>query len=121
MGDAENKMLASTAQMGRDNMKTQNDIYNQQHQAQMDGYNQHNQQWAADETRKQQATANFIETIKGTRTVYDTQTGQSADVNLNNVNGVVDSLNDAALDPNRFVQVPLRDYLYAPTPAPSPR
>jgi hypothetical protein len=118
LGQAENQALQTTAQIGRDNMNTQNQIYQQQHQAQMDGYAQHNAQWAADETQKQRNAADFIETIKGTRLVYDTQTGQSADVNLNYATGVVDSLNQAALDPNRFVQVPLRDYLYAPTPVP---
>jgi hypothetical protein len=118
LGQAENQVLAIHAQMGQDNMNTQNSIYQQQHQAQMDGYAQHNAQWAADETQKQRNAADFIETIKGTRTVYDTQTGATGYANLSDVNGVVDSLNQAALDPNRFVQVPLRDYLYAPTPVP---
>ena len=84
----------------------------------MDGYAQHNAQWAADETQKQRNTADFIETIQGTRKIYDTQTGAEGYANLSDVTGVVDSLNQAALDPNRFVQVPLRDYLYAPTPVP---
>jgi hypothetical protein len=119
LGQAENQVLQTQAQMGQDNMNTQNSIYQQQHQAQMDGYAQHNQQWAADETQKQRNTADFIETIKGTRMVYDTQTGATGYANLSDVTGVVDSLNQAALDPNRFVQVPLRDYLYAPTPVPS--
>ena len=118
LGAAENAQLQATAQMGRDNMNTQNAIYQQQHQAQMDGYAQHNAQWAADETQKQRNAADFIETIQGTRLVYDTQTGGSGYANLSDVTGVVDSLNQAALDPNRFVQVPLRDYLYAPTPVP---
>ena len=118
LGAAENAQLQATAQMGRDNMNTQNEIHQEQHQAQMDGYAQHNAQWAADETQKQRNTADFIETIQGTRLVYDTQTGASGYANLSDVTGVVDSLNQAALDPNRFVQVPLRDYLYAPTPVP---
>jgi hypothetical protein len=118
MGQAENQVLATQAQMGRDNLNTQNAIHQEQHQAQMDSYADHNAQWAADETQKQRNTADFIETIKGTRMVYDTQTGASGDASLSDVTGVVDALNQAALDPNRFVQVPLRDYLYAPTPVP---
>jgi hypothetical protein len=118
LGQAENQVLATQAQMGRDNMNTQNQIHQEQHQAQMDGYAQHNAQWAADETQKQRNTADYIETIKGTRLVYDTQTGASGYANLSDVNGVVNALNQAALDPNRYVQVPLRDYLYAPTPVP---
>ena len=116
MGQAENQVLNTTAQMGRDNMNTQNQIHNEQHQAQMDGYAQHNAQWAADETQKQRNTADFIETIKGTRMVYDTQTGASADANLSDVTGVVDALNQAALDPNRFVQVPLSQEMYGNPP-----
>jgi hypothetical protein len=46
------------------------------------------------------------EGIRGYRKVYDTQTGQEADVNLGDVNGVVNALNEA--DPGRYVQVPLR-------------
>ncbi len=87
-----------------------------QHAAQMQGYDQHNKQWAADELQKSRSNADFIETIKGTRTIYDTQTGQSGTANLTSVNGVVDELNQASLDPNRFVQIPLRDEMY-PLPA----
>jgi hypothetical protein len=119
LGAAENQALATQAQMGRDNLNTQNAIHQEQHQAQMDSYAKHNAQWAADETQKQRNTADYIETIKGTRMIYDTKTGASGYANLGDVNGVVDALNHAALDPNRFVQVPLRDYLYAPTPVPT--
>ncbi len=51
--------------------------------------------------------ADVDEGIRGYRKVYDTQTGEEADVNLGDVNGVVNSLNEA--DPGRYVQVPLRD------------
>jgi hypothetical protein len=51
--------------------------------------------------------ADVDEGIRGYRKVYDTQTGDEADVNLGDVNGVVNALNDA--DPGRYVQVPLRD------------
>lgn len=119
MGEQENQALAANAKQFQESQDTRNQIYQQQHDAQMQGYAQHNAQWAADETQKQRNAADFIETIKGTRTVYDTQTGQAAQVDLNYASGVVDSLNQAALDPNRFVQIPLRDELYAPTPVPS--
>jgi hypothetical protein len=55
------------------------------------------------------SASDFIETIQGTRDVYDTTTGQTRSVNLFNVNGIVDGLNAAAGDPTRFVQIPLRD------------
>jgi hypothetical protein len=51
--------------------------------------------------------ADVDEGIRGYRKVYDTRTGEEADVNLGDVNGVVNALNEA--DPGRYVQVPLRD------------
>jgi hypothetical protein len=65
-----------------------------------------------DRMRRQQlqadrSFADVDEGIRGYRKVYDTQTGQEADVNLGDVNGVVNALNEA--DPGRYVQVPLRD------------
>ena len=54
------------------------------------------------------ANSDFIETIIGYRSVYDRQTGQTSSVPLYNVNDITSSLNTAANDPNRFVQIPLR-------------
>ncbi|MDP9174707.1 MAG: hypothetical protein M3O30_12690 [Planctomycetota bacterium] len=51
--------------------------------------------------------ADVDEGIRGYRKVYDMQTGEESDVNLGDVNGVVNALNEA--DPGRYVQVPLRD------------
>jgi len=92
------------------------ETFQKQHAEQQAGYDRHNQQWEADELRKQRSAADFIEVIKGTRTVYDRKTGESATADLYYVDGVVDSLNEAARDPNRFVQIPLRDELH-PLPA----
>jgi hypothetical protein len=55
--------------------------------------------------------ADVDEGIRGYRQVYDTQTGDEADVNLGDVNGVVNALNET--DPGRYVQVPLRDEVAA--------
>jgi hypothetical protein len=104
--------LEANARQFQQDQATRNSIYQQQHDAQMQGYARHNAQWQADETQKSRNAADFIETIRGTRTVYDTQTGTAGTADLNYVNGVVDSLNNAAMDPNRFVQIPLRDELY---------
>jgi hypothetical protein len=51
--------------------------------------------------------ADVDEGIRGYRKVYDSQPGEETDVNLGDVNGVVNALNEA--DPGRYVQVPLRD------------
>lgn len=83
-----------------------------QHAEQERGYAQHNEQWKAYELQRSRNNADFVETIRGTRTVYDTKTGQAGTADLSRVDGVVDSLNAAALDPNRFIQIPLRDEMY---------
>lgn len=89
----------------------------QQYMAQTQaGYDAHNQQFRDYEVQRSRNAADFNESIIGTRTIYDTVTGQSGYANLTDVNGVVDSLNQAALDPNRFVQIPLRDQLYPVQP-----
>ena len=83
---------------------------NQERQAETQaGYDQHNQQFQSDELAKARNKDNQVEQILGYRTVYDTQTGLSTTADLSDVTSVVNSLNQAALDPNRFVQIPLRD------------
>jgi hypothetical protein len=79
------------------------------HQAQLDSYAQHNAQFQQYELNKSRAKDDFVETIQGTRTILDTQTGETRQVDLNYASGVVDQLNQATLDPTRFVQIPLRD------------
>lgn len=127
VGDAENaQMQQMTAQMAQQSQKAleanarqfqidqdrRYQIHQEQMAAQEQGYAQHNAQWQSYELQKSRNAADFLETIKGTRTVYDTVTGTSGTADLNYVNGVVDSLNQAALDPNRFIQIPLRDEMY---------
>ncbi len=80
-----------------------------EHAEQEAGYAAHNQQFRDDQLQKSRNKDDQVEHILGYRTVYDTQTGLSTTADLSNVNGVVDSLNQAALDPNRFIQIPLRD------------
>ena len=115
-GDADNAQLKANHDAWQAGQDSRNRTYHEQHDAQMAGYAAHNQQEADRQLAKQRSAADFIETIKGTRTVYDTATGAAGTADLNSVNGVVDSLNRAALDPNRFVQVPLRDEMYPVTP-----
>ena len=79
------------------------------HDEQEAGYAAHNQQFREDQLQKARNKDDQVEHILGYRTVYDTQTGLSTTADLGDVTGVVNSLNEAALDPNRFVQIPLRD------------
>ena len=47
------------------------------------------------------------EVLRGTRTIEDTKTGEKADVNLGDSDGIVDGLNRS--DPGRYRQIRLRD------------
>jgi hypothetical protein len=113
---AQQKQFQATNDMAKQNWQTQMDIHNQQQAQTEAGYAAHNQQFNDYELQRSRNSADFDESIIGTRTVYDTVTGGSGYANLTDVNGVVDSLNQAALDPNRFVQIPLRDQLYPVPP-----
>ncbi|HVX83709.1 MAG TPA: hypothetical protein VH253_02735 [Phycisphaerae bacterium] len=78
-----------------------------QHQ-QADNFNRFENQIQAQEQARHDSASDYIEYIRGVRDVYDTQTGHMGSADLNNVNGIVQGMNDAANDPNRFVQIPLR-------------
>ena len=115
LADGARQRQASYEQFQKDQQarSDQHQQYMAQTQA---GYDAHNQQFQNYELQRSRNSADFDESILGTRAIYDTVTGQSGYANLTDVNGVVDSLNQAALDPNRYIQIPLRDQLY-PLPA----
>lgn len=79
----------------------------QSHRQQMASYDAHNRAWAKQENIKARSSDNFVEAIRGYRTVYDTQTGEKSSADYLNVNGIVNGLN--ANNPGRYVQIPLRD------------
>jgi hypothetical protein len=68
----------------------------------------HQQQIAAQQQAMHDSSSDFIEYIGGVRDVYDNQTGLMHSVDLFHSDSIVDGLNTAANDPNRFVQIPLR-------------
>ena len=59
---------------------------------------------------KARNAADFIETIRGERTVEDTQTGEKTSVNLGDVHEMVEKANYQ--NPGRFREIPLRDEVY---------
>ncbi len=118
MAAAANAQMQAQYRQFQQDQQTRADIHQQQMAQTQAGYDAHNAQFANYEWQRSRNAADFDESIIGTRTIYDTVTGESGYANLSDVNGVVDSLNQAALDPNRFVQIPLRDQLY-PNPPPS--
>ena len=63
---------------------------------------------AAQQQAMHDSSSDFIEYIGGVRDVCDTATGKMHSVDLFHANGIVDGMNAAANDPNRFVQIPLR-------------
>ncbi|MGD0768267.1 MAG: hypothetical protein ABSB42_08740 [Tepidisphaeraceae bacterium] len=75
----------------------------------MKEFEEHQQQVAEEENQRSRNADDWIEYAGGYRTVIDTQTGERGQVDLSNVNGIVNSLNKSANDPNRYVQIPLRD------------
>jgi len=75
----------------------------------MKEFDEHQRQVAEEENQRSRNADDWIEYAGGYRTVIDTQTGERGRVDLSNVNGIVDSLNQSANDPNRYVQIPLRD------------
>jgi hypothetical protein len=99
------------AQLQANNQAFQQSIADQQKQneARQEEFDEQNDQWAAQENAKSRAADDWIEYAGGYRTVIDTQTGEGAQVDLSNVTGIVSALNTSADDPNRYVQIPLRD------------
>ncbi|MDB5326845.1 MAG: hypothetical protein JWM57_2414 [Phycisphaerales bacterium] len=77
------------------------------HRAQTASFDAYNKRWETNQNTIARSNDNFVELMKGTRTVVDTQTNTKWDQDLTNVDGVVNSLN--ANDPGRFVAVPFRD------------
>ena len=71
-------------------------------------FQSHERQIAAQEQATHDSASDYIEYIGGVRHVYDSSTGRMLDVDLFNSTAIVNGLNDAANDPARFVQIPLR-------------
>jgi hypothetical protein len=59
---------------------------------------------------RDRSATDFDEVIRGQRAVEDTRTGERTSVDLGNVNEIVNKLNEH--DPDRYIQIPLRDELY---------
>ena len=66
------------------------------------------------ENIKMRSLTDFDETIRGERTIEDTQTGEQSSANLADVHTIVDKLNEQ--DPGRYREIPLRDQFF-PSPA----
>jgi hypothetical protein len=110
--DVVNKQIqdngAAVRKMGED---SERQLLKQAHDfnvQQAENFNRFENQMAAQSQARHDASSDFIEYIKGVRDVYDTRTGQMTQVDLSDVHGVVNGMNAAALDPNRFVEIPLR-------------
>jgi len=63
-----------------------------------------------EQLERERSNTNFDEVLRGYRDVEDTTTGERTSVDLGNVDGVVNSLNET--DPGRYKEIPLRDEVY---------
>jgi hypothetical protein len=99
---------AAIRQMGEENEQRLLEQGREFRQQMDDQFNRFEERMAAQQQAMHDSASDTIEYIRGVRDVYDTQTGQMISVDLFNVNGIVAGMNDAANDPNRFVQIPLR-------------
>jgi len=101
-------MQASAQQFTIDQAQ-RNANWQAQHQATLDGYAQHNAQVAADLLQRSRNFDDQIDQVRGFMPIVDTHTGQTANVNSLYADTIVNSLNEAANDPNQFAKVPLKD------------
>jgi hypothetical protein len=77
------------------------------HQELVQAYDSYNRSWERNQNTQSRSADNFVEAIRGYRTVEDTTTGEKTQVDLGHVDQIVDRLNEA--DPGRYRQIPLRD------------
>ena len=83
------------------------------HATQVEGFDDYMKSQQRNSLIRDRSAADFDEVIRGQRTVEDTRTGERTSVNLGNVNEIVEKLNEH--DPDRYIQIPLRDEV-APLP-----
>ena len=76
--------------------------------AQEDRFESFQRQQAALRQIRSDFASDTIEYIRGVRDVLDTKTGKMHTTELNGSADTVHDLNDAAMDPTRFVEIPLR-------------
>ena len=115
--------LARVGQQNRQASQQQFEAGQRRHREMTASFDRHNQTWREGQKaqERQQATWNdgqksqerqaddFIETMRETRTVEDTRTGERTDWNLGTVTDDVQKMNEAGNDPDRFKEIPLRD------------
>jgi septal ring factor EnvC (AmiA/AmiB activator) len=101
---------AAIRQKSANHVAAQKQWFNNQQQTMRDqqaANDAQHKKYYADQRERARSNDNFDESLRGVRTVEDTQTGVKTSVDLGNVDKVVDALNDG--DPGRYRQIPLRD------------
>lgn len=99
--------IIQQGEANRARLKAMFDAGQARHAAQMASFDAYNKNWETNQNRVARGNDDFVELMRGTRTVVDTQTNTKWDNDLTNVDAVVNGLN--AGQPGRFVQVPFRD------------
>jgi hypothetical protein len=80
------------------------------HQQQVASFDEYMKDQEKNANIRDRSFADFDENIIGYRSVLDTSTGEKTSVDLGNVDGVVNKLNEG--DPGRYQEIPLRDELF---------
>lgn len=99
------------AQVTRDNInagKQRFEAGQAAHRELVASFDSQNKAWAARQKQQDISHANFIEMIRGVRTVEDTATGERTEVPLGDADSIVDKLN-AGTNAGRYKEIPLRD------------
>jgi hypothetical protein len=91
----------------RRQMLENNKNWQRQHEEQLAGYAKHNEEWRERNVVQDKLHKDFLEYIRGYRTVEDTKTGKQTDVDLGRVGEVMDQLNHD--DPGRYKEIKERD------------
>lgn len=103
----DNQGLARVTKQNIDASNRQFEDGQRRHKELTASFDRYNESWRQGQVTQQRGHDDFIETIRGTRTVEDTRTGERHDADLGTVDQTVDTLNEN--DPGRFKQIPLRD------------
>ncbi len=100
-------VIQQKTQQNLNQMNAQFDAQQRAHKELTAAYDAQHQQYYRDSNAQSRGVDDFDETIRGNRTVYDTITGYKTSVDLGNVDGIVNAMNEG--QPGRYVQIPLRD------------
>jgi hypothetical protein len=109
IADRGNAALKTIQQIGESNRKMMDANHKAYMAEQQDEFDRNQSAIATQEQAVHNSSSDMIEYSLGVRDVYDSATGKMGQVDLFNSHAITQGLNDAANDPSRFVEIPLRE------------